>query len=189
MARNLVIFILLSACSINIFSQEKEKLLFEFGDEYYYYGKFEKDINASWRFLTPPPNVNSIGFVGLSAGIGYGIIPQFYYIGIAGDVALGFDWIALSSDDDKKNDNNKENPQIGISLGGRIYNLFQIYNFKIWPFIGCDFFFVILPMPYVGLELSYRIIGFEYAYFFPIYKEELAIRHRISIKFHLPNEL
>jgi hypothetical protein len=58
--RNLVIFILLSACSINIFSQEKENLLFEFDEQYYYYDKIEKDINLSWRFLVPPPNENSI---------------------------------------------------------------------------------------------------------------------------------
>jgi hypothetical protein len=188
LARNLVIFILLSACSINIFSQEKEKLLFPFGDEYYYYDKFEKNINASWRFLTPPLFGDTWGFVGLSAGIGYEIIPRFYYIGIAGDVALGFAWLALSSDDNnKKDDKIDKDSQIGISIGGRIYNVLQINNFKIWPFFGCDFFFIILPMPYVGAELSYKIIGFEYAYFLPIYKEVIATRHRISIKFHLPN--
>jgi len=184
--RNLVIFILLSACSINIFSQEKEELLFEFDEQYYYYDKIEKDINLSWRFLVPPPNENSFGFVGFSVGIGYGIIPEFYYIGIAGDVALGFDWLTLFSDDNNKKDDNNKNPQIGISLGARIYNLIQIYNFRIWPFFGCDFFFVVLPMPYAGIELSYKLIGFEYAYFLPIYKEAIATRHRISIKFRVP---
>ena len=185
--RNFIIFMLLFTCSINIFSQEKDELLFDFDERYYYYDKFEKDINLSWRFLIPPPNENSVGFVGFSAGIGYGIIPEFYYIGIAGDVALGFDWFTLFSDDGNNKNNDKENYQLGISLGGRIYNLIQIYNFMVWPFIGCDFFFIILPMPYVGIELSYKIVGFEYAYYLPIYNEIIA-SHRISIKFRIPKE-
>jgi len=78
--RYFIIFVLLFTCSINIFSQDINKLLFEFNEEYYYYDKFEKEINASWRFIFPPPNENSFGFVDFSVGIGYGIIPEFYYI-------------------------------------------------------------------------------------------------------------
>jgi hypothetical protein len=181
--RYFIIVLLLFTCSINIFSQDVNKLLFEFDEEYYYYDKFEKEINASWRFIFPPQNENSFGFVDSSVGIGYGIIPEFYYIGIAGDVALGFDW--FSSDDDSNKD--KKNYQIGVSIGGRIYNLFQIYNtnLRIWSFIGCDFLFIILPMPYVGVELSYKLIGIEYACYLPIIKDN-PVRHQISIKFHLP---
>jgi hypothetical protein len=176
------IFILLFTCSINLFSQDINKLLFEFNEQYYYYDKFEKDINASWRFIFPPPNDNTFGFIDISAGIFYGIFPKFYYIGIAGDVAYGFDW--FHSDNGNKN-NDKKNYQIGLSIGGRIYNLFQINKFRIWPFIGCDFLFIIYPMLYAGLELSFKILGLEYAYYFPIIEENPA-RHRISIKFHLP---
>ena len=162
-------------------------MLFEFNEQYYYYNKFEKKINASWRFIFPPPNENSFGFLDISGGIGFRVIPDFYYIGISGDVALGFDWFI--TDNYSNNNNNKNNDkktyQIGVSLGGRIYNLFQIKNFRIWSFIGCDFLFIIFPMPYTGLELSYKMIGLEYAYYFPIIKENPA-RHQISIKFHLP---
>jgi hypothetical protein len=44
--------------------------------------------------------------VDISVGIGYVIIPEFYYIGIAGDLALGFDWLSLFSDDNNANRNN-----------------------------------------------------------------------------------
>lgn len=182
-----IIFMFLSTGSINIYSQEKTELLFNFDEQYYYFDKIEKDINLSWRFLIPPPNENSFGYVGISVGIGYGVIQEFYYIGIAGDVALGFDWFTLFSDDNNvdKKDDDKKNYQIGASIGGRIYNLLQIYNFRIWPFFGCDFLFVLLPMPYAGIELSYKIIGLEYAYYLPINSENHA-RHRISIKFRVP---
>jgi hypothetical protein len=186
--KNFIIFMLLSTCSINIFSQEKGELLFNFDERYYYFDIIEKDINASWRFLIPPPNENFIGFVDFSVGIGYGIIPEFYYIGVAGDVALCFDWFSLFSDDNEKmKNNNKKDYQIGVSIGGRIYNLLQIYNFRIWPFIGLDFLFIIPPMPYVGIELSYKIIGFEYACYLPLNNKN-PMRHRISIKFRLPKE-
>jgi hypothetical protein len=183
--RYFIVFILLFTCSINIFSQDINELLFNFDEQYYYFDKIEKDINASWRFIIPPPDENSFGFVDISVGICHEIIPEFYYIGVAYDVALGFDWFALSSNSDDNKNNDKENYQIGVSIGGRIYNLLQIYNFRIWSFIGCDFLFIILPMPYVGIELSYKILGLEYAYYLPINKENPA-KHQISIKFHFP---
>jgi hypothetical protein len=185
------IFILLFTCSINIFSQDINKLLFEFDEQYYYYDKIEKDINASWRFTFPPLTENTFGYIDFSAGIGYGIVPGYYYIGAAGDGALGFDWFALFTDDNKnnsnKNNNNNKVYQIGMSIGGRIFNLVQIHNLRIWSFIGCDFLFVILPMPYVGGELSYKLLGVEYAYYLPINNEN-PVRHQISIKFHLPKK-
>jgi len=185
--------IFLLTCSINIFSQDINKYLFEFNEDYYYWNSFEKDINASWRFIYPPPNENTFAFLDISAGVAYGVIPEFYYLGVAGDIALGFDWFTLFSDDKKEDnqaDNNKKSSdekdyQIGVSIGGRIYNLLQIKNFKIWSFIGCDFLFLILPMPYIGGELSYKILGIEYAYYLPVIEDNPA-RHRISIKFHLP---
>jgi len=74
---------------------------------------------------------------------------------------------------------------LGFGLGGRIFNLLQINNFRIWSFIGCDLLFFIIPMPYAGIELSYELIGLEYAYYFPI-KSGYPKGHRISIKFHSP---
>jgi len=185
--RCFIIFLLLFACSINIFSQDINKYLFEFNEDYYYYDKFEKDINASWRFIYPPPNENSFGFVDISAGIAYSIVPEFYYIGVAGDVALGFDWFHSDDDDDNNinKDKDKKDYQIGVSVGGRIYNLLQIKNFKAWSFIGCDFLFLIVPMPYIGGELSYKILGIEYACYLPMIKDN-PVRHQVSIKFHLP---
>ena len=186
--RYFIIIILLLTCSINIFPQNINKLFFDSDESYYYFKKIEKDINASLRFIYPPPNENSFGYIDFSLGISYGIIPEFYYIGIAGDIALGFDWFGLFSNDNKEQDDDKNNDekiyQIGLSIGARIYNLLQIYNFKICSFIGCDFLYIILPMPYVGIEFSYKMFGLGYAYYLPIYKE-FSTNHQISIKFYL----
>jgi len=38
---------------------------------------------------------------------------------------------------------------------------------------------------YVGVELSYKLIGIEYACYLPIIKNN-PIRHQISLRFHLP---
>jgi len=183
--RYFIVFILLFTCSINIFSQDINKLLFEFNEQYYYRGIFEKDFNFSLRFVFPPPDDNSFGFIDASIGISYGVIPEYYYIGIAADAALGFDWFALFSDSkDRRNYNENYQSQLGVSLGGRIFNLLQIRNFRIWSFIGCDFMYIVVPMPYVGGELSFKIFGLEYAYYLPIF-EEVPTRHQISIKFHV----
>lgn len=185
------IFIFLFSYSINAFSQDLDKLLFNFNEQYYYYDKFEKDSNASLKIVFPPIHESSIVFVDFSLGISYGLVQEYFYIGVAGDLALGPSWFALFSDDNnsnynKNNNNDSEILQIGASLGARIYNLFQISNFRIWSFFGCDFLFIILPMPYAGIELSYKILGLEYAYYFPIYED--TARHQISIKFHFPKD-
>ena len=184
--KKIILLIILLFCCIGIHSQDIDKLFLRFDERYYYYDKIERNINASWRFLIPPPHENSFGFVGVSIGIGYGIIQEIFYIGIAGDVALGFDWFGLFSDNNDNNDN-VENLQIGVSTGFRLYNLLQIRNFKILSFIGSDFLFAFLPMPYIGLELSFKLIGFEYAHYFP-FNYGYSSRHRISIIFRLPND-
>ncbi|MDR2924249.1 MAG: hypothetical protein LBU85_13045 [Treponema sp.] len=185
--RYFIVFIFLFACSINIFSQEINGLLFEFDPQFYYYGKIEKETNISIRFIIPPPNENTFCFLDISAGIYFRIVTGFYYIGVAGDIALGVDWFTLFSNDDNRNRNNnneERNYQLGLSAGGRFYNLFQINNFRIWQFVGCDFLFIFLPMPHAGMELSYKSFGIEYAYHFPIIG--YPARHQISIKLHLP---
>jgi hypothetical protein len=55
------------------------------------------------------------------------------------------------------------------------------------PFFGCDFLFVILPMPYVGMEISFKIVGLEYAYYLSLGNDN-PIRHQISLKLHLSKE-
>jgi hypothetical protein len=180
------IFILFFTCSTNIFSQNIEKLLFEFNDQYYFKNTFEIEMNASVRFIFLPPNENSFAFGDFSIGIAYGIVPGICYIGITADVALGLDWFALfSNDNNNRRNDNRENYQLGASLGCRIFNLLQLGNFRIWSFFGSDFLYVILPMPYVGGELSFKLIGLEYAYFLPIY-DDVPTRHRVSLKFHFP---
>jgi hypothetical protein len=177
-----ILSILLFSISLNLLSQETDG----FSDKSMFYNKIEKDINVSLRFIFPVSKLSFFSFGDFSAGIGYGIIPQYYYIGIAGDVAIGADWLALFFEDkeDKKNNPDREYNQFGFSLGGRIYNLIKIFDFGIMPFFGCDFLFVLLPMPYVGMEISFKIIGLEYAYYLSINNDN-PIRHQISWKIHL----
>ena len=179
-----IIILFLFFFSFNIFSQEREELFYRFDERYYYYDKFERDINASLRFLIPPPHESVFGFFCGNMGMGYGIIPEYYYIGAACDFALGFDWFRIFSGGEN-NSNERESYQLGLSLGFRLYNLVQIKNFRIWSFVGSDFLFVILPMPYAGLEITFKMIGLEYAYYFPI-ENGYPTRHRVSLIFRAP---
>lgn len=197
-----IVIVLLFNLSVNLLSQETGKLFDETDESIFYYDKIEKDINVSLRFIFPVSKSflfsrsqrNSFfGLVDGSAGVGYGVIPGYYYIGIAGDIAIGFDWFELFSeskedkDKNKDKDKNREYSQIGFSFGGRIYNLIKIYDFRIMPFFGCDFLFVMLPMPYTGIEVSFKIVGLEYAYYLSVDSDN-PIKHQMSLKIHLPRE-
>jgi hypothetical protein len=166
-------------CSQEIYGTNKSILYYDS------YDKIEYDTNASLRFILPPPYPSAFVFFDFSAGISYGIIPAYYYIGIAGDIAIGTDWFALFSENE---DIDREYTQFGFSLGVRVYNLIRISNFKIIPFLGCDFLFVLLPMPYIGAEISFEGIGIgiEYAYYLPIVNN--IQRHQMSLKIHIPKE-
>jgi hypothetical protein len=189
--KSFILIILSLSISVNLLSQEIDELAGKTDGPMFYYDKTEVDINASLRFIFPVPDIGIFSLVDFSVGIGYGLIPGYYYVGIAGDVAIGLDWFALFSEDkdkDKdKNDVDKEYNQIGFSFGGRIYNSLRIFDFRIMPFFGCDFLFIFLPMPYAGMEISFKIVGFEYAYYLPLGNDN-PIRHQISLKFHLPKE-
>jgi len=52
-------FIFLFILSINIYSQEKNILPFDYNEQYSYYDKIETDSFLSWMFIFPPPNENS----------------------------------------------------------------------------------------------------------------------------------
>jgi hypothetical protein len=99
--------ILLFSISVNLLSQEISELSDRTDKSMLYYNKVEYDINASLRFIFPVQEISFLSLVDFYAGIGYGIIPRYYYIGIAGDVAIGLDWLALFSEDKEKKDDNK----------------------------------------------------------------------------------
>ena len=181
----LIIIIIFTGSLAKVFSQNAEPLFLYFDEKYYYHNKVEHDLNFGIQFVFPPPHESAFGFFGISRGIAYGIIQEYFYVGMAGDIAIGWDWFALFSRDAERERERerRENYQLGILFGTRVYSLFQLRNFRLWSFIGCDIF-LIYPMPYMGMELSYKNVGFEYTYYFPIYSDNIT-RHRISIKFHL----
>jgi len=172
--------------SINAYSQEKNIVPLDFNEKYYYSDILEYDMNIATQFIVPPPNKYSFGYLDFSVGISYGIVPRYFYLGVACDFAIGFDWFTLFSSD-KDNNFNSEIPQIGLGAGGRIYCLLQMKNLKLWSFTGCDYLlFVKYPMLYAGIELSYKIVGLEYGYYFPIMDNGNPAKHRVALKFHMP---
>jgi hypothetical protein len=196
--KSFIIALFIFICSIQLFSQERNELSPVFYPSLYYSDKVEKDINLSLLLTLPPFHESAMGYVDLSAGIGYGIIPGKWYIGIAGNMSLGTSWLELfamflgedseeDEDDRPEEEDDDSIPQVGFNLGARVYSVFQLRNFRIASFAGCDFLMIKFPMPYVGLELAYKLFGIEYAYYFPL-DNDVPTRHRISIKLHLPKE-
>ncbi len=177
--KRFIFIIFLSVVSLHVFSLE----ILEVRESSY--TKIEADINASLRFMFPFSDPSAIALMDLSAGIGYGIIPGRYYIGIAADAAIGLDWLTLFSQDEDDSDSEKE--QFGFSLGARIYNSIRMAEFTIKPFFGCDFLFILSPMLYAGMEVSYKLVGLEYAHYFGT-EQGNPIRHQLSLKFHFPLE-
>jgi len=156
--------------------------------DYNYNDTFEADFNLSVKVVFPPVDDIAFSFIDFSAGIAYGIIKKFYYIGIAADFALGTDWFSFFPDDNNYYIRyNRVFDQFGISLGVRVYNVIKISNFSFIPFFGCDFMLITIPMLYAGAEIAYNIFGIEYAYYLPIGENKIS-RHQISIKFHFPKK-
>ena len=181
--KKLIIIIIFAGSLAKTFSLETEPLFLRFDEKYYYNNKVESYLNFGIQFIYPPPHESGFGYISMSRGIAYGIFPEYLYIGMAYDIALGWDLIALFSSDRSEREP-KENYQIGMIFGARVYSLIQIRNLMLWSFIGCDLLFFMHPMPFMGLELSFKMIGFEYAYYFPIHSDNIT-RHRFTVKFHL----
>jgi hypothetical protein len=50
------------------------------------------------------------------------------------------------------------------------------------PFIGCNFLLFYKACPMLGLSLSFKNFGLEYAYYFPLGVYKIETNHHISIK-------
>jgi hypothetical protein len=158
---------------INASSQELDTS--EYKDQFF--------IDVGLKLLLPTnPEIESLVFFDFSANFGLSIIPRRYYLGIGVDAGIGLDWFQIFSEEteeEKEKNKDKEYRQFGLSLGVRAYNLIKIGHFYLAPFIGCDFLFIIIPMPYTGIQIGYKIFSIEYGYYFPIYNGTM---HQISIK-------
>jgi hypothetical protein len=185
--KRLVLCIFLFGISFILFSQEINDVFdtFAYPDtlEIQSYNRVETDVNTSLRFIFPTPDIAAFSFVDFSAGIGFGIIPGYWYIGAAADAAIGLDWFAMFSDEE--DDFDREYNQFAISLGARIYNSIRLADLQLKPFFGCDFLFILLPMLYAGMEISIKSVGLEYAYYFDM-GDGNPIRHQVSLKLHIP---
>ncbi len=180
--------ILLFSVSLCLFSEEMNAFSEGIDTSTPSYRKIDFDLNLSLRFMFPFPEYGTLILLDFSAGMGYGIIPGYWYIGAAADAALGLDWFLLFSDEEESSDPDREYNQFGISLGARIYSEIRLTDsFRIRPFFGCDFLFILSPMLYAGMEASVHIAGLEYAYYFST-ESDNPIRHQISLKIHIPQE-
>jgi hypothetical protein len=150
-------------------------------------GRIEFVADVSLRFLFPLPDIYSLIFIDVSSGWELKIIQNYFSIGIAGDAAIGLDWFALFSDDkddDDKNDyKDREYNQFGFSLGARIYSSIKVRPLEVNLFLGYDFLFIVLPMPYAGITVFIHKIGIEYAYYLPTQRYGNPGLHQLSVKF------
>ncbi len=183
--------IFLFSVSLSLFSQEAETLSHWTDAAASSNGEIEYDLNASWRVIFPVSKYAFFSFVDVSMGAGYAIISEYWYFGGAVDAAIGTDLAALFSkdEDEEEPDPGREYNQVAFSLGTRIYSKIKIFDFGLTSFAGIDMLFVTFPMLYAGMEISYKMFGLEYAYYFFTPKDNMIqhTRHQISLKFRLPH--
>jgi hypothetical protein len=169
---SLFLLIVFDAFSVDWFADEYKNEIFY--DIAFKFILLDGESNRLPQFIVPV--IDKIIFMDFSINGGTEIIPEWYYLGIGIDAGVG---ISLFEGEGEKIDWEKGNRYFGFSLGARLYNLFKIGHFYLIPFFGSDFLFIIVPMPYIGIQIGYRIFSIEYAYYIPVYKATL---HQISIK-------
>ncbi|MHC6203678.1 hypothetical protein ACYULU_10850 [Breznakiellaceae bacterium SP9] len=170
--------------SQDYFNNDIDNLSYE--DDYYEFNKYglRELVDVSARFFYPPIDDYSFFSIDFGFGVGIDVFPYILSPGIYFDIGIGGDWFALFSSDDKdtkKNQEEKENPQIGFSAGLRLYNIINIKYFNIIPFIGYNFLYFYYPLPNAGISLSYKYLAIEYAYYIPTSYEPVNHSH-LSIK-------
>jgi hypothetical protein len=175
MIRKAVMLLLLSLFIIGTVSSEEYDI-----DEY----KDSFFMDMGFKFLFPfEREIGTLIFGDFSANFGLELIPRRCFLGFGVDAGIGIDWFSIFSDQD---DPNREYNQFGFSLGARIYNLLKFGPFYVVPFLGCDFLFIIIPMPYAGVQIGYKLFSIEYGYYFPIHN---FVLHQLSIKIDISSIL
>jgi hypothetical protein len=178
-ALKLVLLSVLFFAAINLSSQES---YFDDIDD----SKFISfDISVRSVFPAPSP-IDVLFLLDFGLNMGIDIVPDVLSFGMAGDVGIGVDWFLLFADDDDDDDDkkNKTYNQLALSVGTRMYTILKISFFHILPFLGCDFMFIIVPMPYAGVQIKYKMIGIEYARYF--HSDDYSMRHQVSFIISIP---
>jgi hypothetical protein len=138
-------------------------------------------FEASLRFFFPPATENNALFMNFGYGWNYDIIKNILSPGILFDISIGIDWFWLFSDDKDENDTREHN-QFGLGAGFKIYNMIDLSEFMLIPFIGYNFLLFYKVCPMFGFSLSFKNFGLEYAYYFPLENYKPEINHHVSIK-------
>ena len=161
--------------------------------------KMELEIlELSLRFVMPEENdPQGLIFVNLGAGFHREIVPKLISPGLYIDAGIGPDWLELFSDSDGKEDKrDKEFYQLGINLGFRLYNFFDLGIASIKPFVGYNLILGQLDNrapwaihnPVIGVSLAIKIIGIEYCYYIPTYFSNNVPFHHLAIKLQIKGD-
>ena len=142
---------------------------------------------VSLRFIYPPFDNYDFSFLNIAHGWNYDIIDNILSPGVSLDISIGTDWIGLFNSNDNDDFTISDPPQFGFGFGIRLYNMFEIREFRIIPFIGCNFLLVHIPRPMFGLSLSMKYFGVEYACYIPLGSYKPEISHQVAIKITIKN--
>jgi hypothetical protein len=159
-----------------------------FSDEIAEYNdRTKSDIFLTLSLFTSPPDDLNLIFFHLGYGKGYGIIPNRWYIGAAGDVGIGMDYVLLflDSQNDENNKRKRDYYQLGFSFGAKAFSLFRMPIFDLYAFFGCDLMYAVMPLPYFGMEIALTdLFGLEYMYYFQRFNNG-SMTFRVSLKLHI----
>jgi hypothetical protein len=202
MKKLLIIIFLFYFSIFQVYSQETSINIFnssftdEDGDDYdyTYFNQFGIRIlfDASLRYFFPVEKMSVLTFLCIGFGLGIDIFNNILSPGIYLDIGIGTDWFAIfgfldpNRNSSKTNDDKREYNQFAYSGGLRIYNIIKIYPFYLIPFAGYNFLYFYIPLPNVGISLSYKDWGFEYAYYFST-NSHTRSHHHISLRIPLYN--
>lgn len=140
-------------------------------------------LEGSLRIFFPfSEELTALSFVNVGYGLNYNIINNLISPGISLDLSIGTDWFWLFGSNNNTYDTSKRT-QFAFAGGVKIYNMIKIYDLMIIPFVGCNFMFFSSVFPMIGLSISFKNFGLEYAYYFKIGSYKPEVNHHISFKF------
>jgi len=164
-----------------------ENLMFE--SNAYMHSNISNLFEISIRFFFPPNHESNFSFLNIGYGWNIDIKRNIISPGFLFDMSIGTDWIALIglfSNNDLEYEIS-DPAQFGLGFGLKFYNMIELDEFKVIPFIGINYLVLYKACPMFGLSLSFKNFGLEYAYYFPLWSYKPETNHHFSIKFMAKN--